>query len=160
MMLYPPSTRNHLLFLGGLATVGIVMTALVQSRFETEFDAKASDSLTHAVTYGHIWRIDVANTEALRSRGLGGRDSYPSGRGMLFVFDAPYQYGFWMKGMRFPIDIVFLLRGQVVFVERGIRPEDERVVTPPTPVDQVIEFSAGGAEDISVGNRVWYWRGF
>lgn len=132
----------------------------LQTRIATTIDPKSQALPTHAFTYGHRWPLDIANTDALRSLGLGERDSYPDGRGMLFLFDVPYAYGFWMKGMRFPIDMVFLSRGRIVFIERGIRPEDMRIVAPPVPVDQVIEFNAGGANDLSVGDQIWYWRAF
>lgn len=135
-------------------------TLFIQMRILSNIDPNEQTLPTHAVTYGHIWPIDIANTDALRSRGLGERDSYPDGRGMLFIFDNPFPYGFWMKGMRFPLDMVFLSHGKIVFIERGIQPDDERIVIPPVPVDQVIEFNAGGADDLSVGDRIWYWRDF
>lgn len=115
---------------------------------------------THAFVFGHVWSLEIANTEALRSLGLGERDSYPDDRGMLFLFTVPDRYGFWMKGMRFPLDMVFLDRGKIVFIERGIRPDDPKIVTPPVPADQVLELYAGGAEDLLVGDRIWYWQGF
>ena len=157
-MTVSPTTRRQ----GVIAAVILAFIAalFVQSRLDSAIDPMDRDLPTHAVTYGHVWPLDVANTDALRSLGLGERDSYPTGRGMLFVFDSPYPYGFWMKGMRFSIDMVFLSRGRVVFIERGIGPEDRRIVTPPVPVDQVIEFNAGEAQDISLGDRIWYWQGF
>lgn len=140
--------------------IASLLVIFLQTKIASTIDPKSWTLPTHVFSYGHVWPIDIANTKALRSLGLGGRDSYPDGRGMLFLFDTPYPYGFWMKGMRFSLDIVFLSHGRIVFIERGIRPEDERIIVPPVPVDQVIEFNAGGAEDLSVGDRVWYWRGF
>lgn len=50
----------------------------------------------------------VVNTPALRDRGLGGRDSLDQNTAMLFIFDTADEYEFWMKDMRFPIDIIWL----------------------------------------------------
>jgi hypothetical protein len=55
-----------------------------------------------------VFRVDIANTLELRELGLSGRESLAAGTGMLFIFNAPGQWGFWMKGMNFPIDIIWL----------------------------------------------------
>ncbi len=157
MNISPTIRRRIVLTTVTLALLGVFF---LQTRITSTVSPKTKSLPTHAVTYGHVWPIDIAHTEALRSLGLGERDSYPDGRGMLFLFDVPYTYGFWMKGMRFPIDMVFLSHGRIVFIERGIQPEDRRIIAPPVPVDQVIEFNAGGAKELSVGDRIWYWRGF
>src|ERR1043166_4776967 len=52
--------------------------------------------------------VEVASTETQREQGLSGRSALPSGRGMLFVFDADAEWGFWMKDMSFAIDMVWL----------------------------------------------------
>jgi len=44
-------------------------------------------------------------------------------QGMLFVFEQPYRYGFWMKGMKFPIDIIWLdSNGVVTHIEHSLKP--------------------------------------
>lgn len=109
---------------------------------------------------GTIWDLDIAATNNTRTLGLGERDSYPGNRAMLFLFPYPDQYGFWMKGMRFPIDIIFLSRGRVLSIERSLQPSDSQIVMPPAPADQVLEVNAGQAKHLSPGDRVWYWRPF
>lgn len=106
------------------------------------------------------WDLDIAATNADRTLGLGERDSYPENRAMLFLFPYPDRYGFWMKGMRFPIDIIFLSKGRVISIERSLQPSDDRIVMPPEPADQVLEVNAGKARHLSPGDRVWYWRPF
>ena len=115
---------------------------------------------THALGGGHSWELDIVATPEARSLGLGARESYPAGRGMFFLFPTADQYGFWMKGMQFPIDIIFLSQGRIVSIERSFQPTDSRVVTPPEPVDQVLEVNSGEADHLLPGNRLWYWRSF
>ena len=50
----------------------------------------------------------LADTEEKRETGLGGRGALTEADAMLFVFDTPDKYGFWMKDMSFPIDIAWL----------------------------------------------------
>src|ERR671923_23790 len=51
---------------------------------------------------------DIAETGEQRSKGLAIKDSLNETEGMLFVFSEPRQYVFWMKDMKFPIDIIWL----------------------------------------------------
>ncbi len=53
-------------------------------------------------------RVEVADTNEERSAGLGGRESLGAMEGMLFVFDRPDFYVFWMKDMLFPLDIIWI----------------------------------------------------
>ena len=46
--------------------------------------------------------VEVARTEAEKTRGLSGRDRLAPDRGMLFVYEAPVRPLIWMRGMRFP----------------------------------------------------------
>ena len=57
---------------------------------------------------GTIFTAEVADTPALRSKGLGERDSLDEQTGMLFVFPEGHTSSFWMKGMRFPLDFVWI----------------------------------------------------
>ena len=59
-------------------------------------------------------QVEVANNDYERELGLGERDGLLPDTGMLFVWDSPpAPRHFWMKGMRFCLDIVFLDHGQI-----------------------------------------------
>ena len=49
---------------------------------------------------------EIADSLATRARGLMGRSSLPENEGMLFVFDAPGRYGFWMFNTTIPLDAI------------------------------------------------------
>ena len=51
---------------------------------------------------------EVMVTPTEQARGLGYRDSLAWSHGMLFTYDEPGFRSFWMKGMRFDIDIVWI----------------------------------------------------
>ena len=93
-------------------------------------------------------KVEIADTDAERSLGLSGRDSLKTGYGMLFVFDTPGSYGFWMKDMKFSIDIIWIdADGRVIGVEKGVEPETyPKVFYPPTPAKYVLEVPAGFAD--------------
>lgn len=106
--------------------------------------------------------VEIAKTPAEQATGLGFRDSLGKDDGMLFVFEKKTTPGFWMKNMKFPIDIVWISGGAVVAVSENIQPpadmtkENLPVYSPPVPVNYVLEVNAGFAakNGIKTGNKV------
>jgi hypothetical protein len=97
---------------------------------------------------GATVRAEIARSEAARERGLSGREGLANGRGMLFVYDDHAVRTYWMKGMRFPIDIIWIDRGRVMGVERKA-PVPQGGVFPlyssRSAADHVLEVPAGWA---------------
>ena len=88
---------------------------------------------------------EVSDTEESRELGLSSRKNLSENTGMLFVFDTPAQYGFWMKEMLFPIDIVGLDEEKnVVWLEKNMEPGSyPQTFAPKTPVKYVLELPSG-----------------
>lgn len=105
-------------------------------------------------------RVDVADTEKLRTLGLSGRNSLCPSCGMLFKFDRPSRYGFWMKDMKFPIDIVWInAEKRIIGVENSASPDSYPTVFYPTePVLYVLELPAGVVvkRHIDIGQEVFF----
>lgn len=77
---------------------------------------------------------------------------------MLFVFDPPKQASFWMKDMRFSIDMVFAdAQGVITAVHENVAPDTyPKTYTANTPSRYVLEVPAGYAalRGISVGQKI------
>lgn len=97
-----------------------------------------------------LFMAEVADTSAKRTKGLSGRANLPENQGMLFVFGAPDIYGFWMKGMRIPLDILWIKGLKVVAIEKNISATSTQVYYPPEPVDRVLEINAGLADKFEI----------
>ncbi|MCK5060172.1 MAG: DUF192 domain-containing protein [Candidatus Pacebacteria bacterium] len=99
---------------------------------------------------------EVASTQAARTKGLSGRAELSPADGMLFIFDKPDTYGFWMKGMNFPIDIIWIGEGKkVVSIKENALPESfPKTFYPSEKVLYVLETNAGFVreQEISLGN--------
>ena len=77
---------------------------------------------------------------------------------MLFLFERPDRYSFWMKNVRFPIDIVWINERSVIVgitervePELGVPDEDLRLYYAPVPVNRVLELKAGRARLLKAG---------
>jgi len=92
-------------------------------------------------------KAEVAADEKSREHGLSGRASLAEGRGMLFVYPDRQVRTFWMKGMRFPIDIIWIARGRITGVERDapVPVGSVPLYSSRVPADHVLEVPAGWA---------------
>lgn len=109
---------------------------------------------------GQTINAQAAKTEAEREQGLGGRSCLDPSQGMLFIFDQPAGYSFWMKDMRFNIDIVWISANKkVVYEQKNISPNTyPRSFTNPTPAQYVLEIAGGQADKLGLkqGIQLYY----
>ncbi|MBI4185811.1 DUF192 domain-containing protein [Candidatus Berkelbacteria bacterium] len=105
--------------------------------------------------------VEVVSTLAQMAKGLADRVLLSKDDGMLFIYDEPIIPSFWMKGMRFPLDIVWLKDSRVVGIEHRV-PADNGAVhySPRVSVNAVLELNAGSVERYSLkpGDLVEYQR--
>jgi len=82
-------------------------------------------STTETLTVNnHTYHLQVASTETAMEKGLGGREYMPAAEGMLFDMGRSTKQCYWMKDMRFPLDIIWLDEDQhVTHIERSLRPD-------------------------------------
>jgi hypothetical protein len=103
-------------------------------------------------------RAQVALSDEEKSTGLSGRDRIGEDEGMLFVFGREGYWGFWMRGMKFPIDIAWIDGGKhIVHVERNVLPEGyPKSYYPPIPALYVLETRANffAEKNIKNGDRL------
>jgi len=92
--------------------------------------------------------VEVVDTDETRRLGLSGRTELKEGTGMLFIFDRPAIYAFWMKDMRFPIDIIWIDENFVVVdIDKEVSPDTfPQSFSPEQAVQYVLELPAGSAD--------------
>lgn len=97
--------------------------------------------------------VEMADNEQEISRGLSQRKSLAPDRGMLFVFGKPGNYLFWMKGMKFNLDFVFIRNDIIVdLVENVPYSKDDKIETVKSRevFDKVLEINAGKIRQIGI----------
>jgi uncharacterized protein len=84
---------------------------------------------------GYVVRVEVVADDESRAQGLMFRDRLREGTGMLFVFPAMTELGFWMKNTLIPLDMIWIDDKQrVVHVKENV---------PPCKADPCPTYSAG-----------------
>lgn len=72
---------------------------------------------------GLVLVADIAATDEQRTKGLSVKDRLGENEAMLFVFDNEAEHTFWMKNMKFPIDIIWLDSDKtIVHIEHNLQP--------------------------------------
>lgn len=110
-----------------------------------------------------ILKVEIADTSSKRNKGLGGRSSLGENEGMLFVFEKPDKYPFWMKGLSFPLDFVWIMDLKVVDVLENVVPPTSGQPDSSLPIysakeniNKVLEVPAGTIQklNIKVGDTI------
>ena len=120
----------------------------------------AKTNQTPAVSInGQRVNVEVAQTVAERSRGLSNRPPLGADEGMVFVFPEPSTPSFWMNGMRFPLDLIWIANQTVVNITSDVPVPTSTVLlryTPDPPVSHGLEVNAGWAasHEVQVGDQV------
>lgn len=122
------------------------------------FSLPGADAPRTLVLDGHTISVSVADTDEERVQGLSGRSGLAPDEGMLFVFNTDGKYAFWMKDMRFPIDILWLSAdGRIRYIAPNVSPDTYPQTFVSTALARyVLELPAGYAEEngVSVGDTV------
>ncbi|MBA3732948.1 DUF192 domain-containing protein [Patescibacteria group bacterium] len=112
----------------------------------------------NVVLANKTFETEVADTVDLQEKGLSGHVPLLDNQGMLFVFKKADTYGFWMKDMTFPIDILWVSEGKkIVHIERSLTPDSfPKVFYPTGPSLYVFEISAGQSDllNLKIGDSV------
>lgn len=111
---------------------------------------------------GHPLYVQVADNAYRHHRGLSGRESLAPYDGMLFIFPFAKPYAFVMRGMKFPLDIIWLNQGVVVDIAPNLPPEDGvpeeqlKSYLPRKAATMVLEVPAGWTEKkgIKIGDTL------
>jgi len=96
--------------------------------------------------------VFISDTSELREKGLSVFNSLKDDEAMLFIFPKEDIYGFWMKDMKFPIDIVWLDKnGVITHIEEGISPESyPQIFFPVSRSLYVLEFISGTVRNLKI----------
>ena len=106
---------------------------------------------------GQRYKVEIADDDAERARGLMFRDELAAGSGMIFIHDREEPQAYWMKNTRIPLDILYFDSARkLVAQQRDVPPCSAGDACPPypsnAPARYVLELNAGEAAKLKLEN--------
>lgn len=106
---------------------------------------------------GQRYRVEIADDDAERARGLMFRDELAAGTGMIFLHDREEPQAYWMKNTKIPLDILYFDNARkLVAQQRDVPPCTAGNGCPPypsnAPARYVLELNAGEAAKLKLQN--------
>jgi uncharacterized membrane protein (UPF0127 family) len=144
--------RRRTLALGGAA---LLAGCGGQARSQTRTDLESLEIVTGAGR--RRFKVEIADDDAERNRGLMHRRSLAADRGMLFIFPNERPVAFWMRNTLIPLDMIFIRAdGTIRSIAHETAPLDETPVPSGGPVLAVLEIAGGRARELGVlpGDRI------
>lgn len=139
----------------------LVFFTLLSFKWQQKADNK-NENIVAVEIGGKMIKVELAKTISQQIFGLANREFLFSDQGMLFIY-SDYQYpGFWMKGMLFPLDIIWLRDNKVIGWEKNVpvaTSTNLQIYYPPEPINYVLEVPAGLVDNIGleIGSEVKYY---
>ena len=102
----------------------MLLIPLVYNEFGSVLGQQKEQNQTALVSVGgENLTVTLSTTPESQSKGLAIKNSIAQNEGMLFIFKSPQKYSFWMKDMKFPIDIIWInSTGKIVHIEKNLQP--------------------------------------
>ena len=96
-----------------------------------------------------VLKTEIVSSPFEKQKGLSGRDYMKENNGMLFIFPQSRLYPFWMKNMKFPIDIIWLDDElKIIGLEKNINPNTfPEKFFPPSLAKFVLEVNGGWSDE-------------
>jgi len=107
-----------------------------------------------------VFNVETVSGQKDREKGLAERASIPNDYGMLFILESTHPQFFWMKGMKFSLDILFFDKDKILTgMLPGLRPCTEcAIYKAPEGAAFALEINAGMADRLGLrtGDRIVY----
>jgi uncharacterized membrane protein (UPF0127 family) len=106
---------------------------------------------------GHEFSLEIAKAGKEQEIGLSKYKDIPQNFGMLFPFGKVGYYSFWMKDMKFAIDIIFIKDNKIVTIFKDV-PAPKSFSDPlpiyrsSSPADTVLEITGGLSQKYNFQN--------
>lgn len=150
--------RSIPILLASTLIIFVILALFVVGVGQFLFRGQSRGEYARVVIGKTIVIAEIADTPQQQQQGLSDRAELSKGTGMLFVFKKPDYYAFWMKDMKFPIDIIWIdADWSVVDITERLMPESyPSTVRPEIAAQYVLEVPAGfsDAHYIEIGEKV------
>lgn len=129
----------------------------VSQRVEPQFREDGTLSFLRGTDTLRTIRIEIADTDSTRTRGMMDRTTIPPDTGMLFVFPSESPQGFWMANTPSSLDIQYYRADStLVNIAADTTPFSQESVLSEGPAQFVVEVPAGYSRRLGLvpGDRI------
>ena len=141
-----------------IALIGLAAIFLIVNNFQAPKERQEPSFGQVVFENGKSIKVEIADTEQKRNQGLSDREPIDDDFGMLFIFQEKKRHPFWMKGMRFALDFIWLDEGKIVDLHQNVEPtlNSLPIIQPDQLIDRVLEVQAGFIADneVKIGNKL------
>jgi uncharacterized membrane protein (UPF0127 family) len=140
--LYCPPRKKALIVSGLLVVVLLVTLSIADKNFIFGKKHKIGEVRIR----GQIIKVEIVDKAPLLFEGLSSRDNLAENSGMLFIFPKDDVYDFWMKEMKFSLDIIWIKDNKIVEVWQNAPLLQEKEIPryhPQNLARYVLEVNAG-----------------
>ena len=125
-----PSHRARIFLIVGLLLLIVAVVIGIKSffpcKYKYDYSVVGKDGNEKVAL-----KLEMANNDRTRLKGLMGRKFLPRHTGMIFDFEEPGYYSMWMKDTLIPLDMVFVNNyGRVTVLAPNRLPMDETYINP------------------------------
>jgi len=104
-------------------------------------------------------KFELAESQVEKTQGLSNRNRLAKDEGMLFIYSEYSLHSFWMKGMLFPIDIIWLQDNLIIDITANVPiPTSTNLIIykPNKPVNKILEVNAGWVQtnNVKIGDSI------
>jgi len=159
---------KHILFPIAITALIIVSLGLLAKKYQSATTTLTNKNQTQEqkpkikINNTEI-ELEIADTPEKRTKGLSNRDSLDQNKGMLFVFPKGSTATFWMKDMKFDLDIIWIRDSKIVKIDKNAKapktgtPDNKLTLYKSNqPIDYVLEVNSSFTDknNIKVGDKV------
>lgn len=147
----------HIVRFDRVATVAVLAALLAAAAFSWAQDKLVAPLRTIPIKVGsHALKVEVADTDASRGRGLMYRQKLGKEDGMLFIFPDPGYHSMWMMNTYIPLSVAFVDADGKILNILDMEPQTQDTHTAAGPARYAIETNKGWFErrKIKAGDAV------
>lgn len=147
----------HRMLMAGFLALALMLPGASGWAMQPQPTLPQSDLVIHTAQGPKRFRVELANTDEQRARGLMYRSQMAPDAGMLFDFMREQRVSFWMRNTPLPLDLLFIRAdGTILNIHQRAIPFDESGLESAGPVRAVLEVNGGTAARLGVkpGDRV------
>lgn len=143
------------LLLAGLLGIGFFY---VKNQQDDNFISVYGNEIRKIWVGGKSFKAEIVSTPEKKQMGLSNRPDLCQDCAMLFLFEKPGAYPFWMKDMHFDLDIIWISGDLIVAIEENasFAGGGRNVLDPKVSADKVLEIKSGLSDELGlkIGDRI------